>query len=239
MNAVYDWIHKNISDVINEVASEYWGDHIVYLTVFFACLTLLFLNRETHKRGFRLTGAYSILLFVLVILNPLALRFYSGTKSAFALLPMCVISAYVITSKSKDVNSKIKRNAIMISLALLIILANPLLRITTYLSPINNYKLDDQGLIIANTILENADNKPVTVCYLIREGEDDDISVYETAEQYTGLLATQSVVINADTLYEPADYIVLCSSVIGDSSYYLEGYTKVLDTGLYSVYSQT
>ena len=91
MAAVYDWIKANIVNVINFVAGEYWGNSLVIFILFVSCITLLFLNKDKIQRGYRILAAYSVLLIALVLLDPLALKFYEDTREAFALLPMCAM----------------------------------------------------------------------------------------------------------------------------------------------------
>ncbi len=239
MAAVYDWIKANIVNVINFVAGEYWGNSLVIFILFVSCITLLFLNKDKIKRGYAILAAYSILLIVLVLLNPLTLRYYDDTREAFALLPMCVIIACVVAVKSRDLQGKVKINAAVIALALIISLVGLATNIEGegLVDSLNSYKVDDQGLITAQTILEDSNYEPVTVCYILRTDEYHwtDVSAYEAASQYSGLINAYDSVPGEDSTWEEADYIVVNNALIEVNAIDVNNYVTVVNAGSYTV----
>lgn len=239
MAAVYDWIKANIVNVVNFVAGEYWGRSLVIFILFVSCITLLFLNKDKIKRGYSILAAYSILLIVLVLLDPLTLKFYDDTREAFALLPMCVMIACVIAVKSKDLQGKVKTNAVIIALSILISLAGLATNIQGegLVDSVNSYKVDDQGLIAASSILEDSNYEPVTVCYILRTDEYHwtDVSAYEVASQYSGLINAYDSVPGEDQAWEEADYIVINNALIEADVIDVNSYVTVVNAGSYTV----
>ena len=238
MAAVYDWIKANIVNVINFVAGEYWGNSLVIFILFVSCITLLFLNKDKIKRGYGILAAYSVLLTALVLLDPLTLKFYEDTREAFALLPMCVIIACVVAVKSRDMAGKIKTNAVVVALAVLIVLAGLAIRTEDMVSAVNSYKVDDQGLIAARNILEDANYEPVTVCYILRTDEYHwtDVSAYEAASQYSGLINAYDSVPGENQAWEDADYIVINNALIEANAIDTNTYDTVINAGSYTVF---
>lgn len=237
MAAVYDWIKANIVNVINFVAGEYWGNSLVIFILFVSCITLLFLNKDKIQRGYHILAAYSVLLIALVLLDPLALKFYEDTREAFALLPMCVIIACVVAVKSRDMAGKIKTNAVVVALAVLIVLAGLAIRTEDMVSAVNNYKVDDQGRLTAQYVLEASGNEPATVCYILREGDKywTDVSTYEAALQYSGIIRTTSAGLNDSTDWEGSDYIVISNDLTELDGVRIDGYEAVINAGSYTV----
>ena len=178
-----------------------------------------------------------MLLIVLMLLNPLPLRFYKDTRDAFALLPMCVIIACVIAAKSKDITGKIKQNAVVIGLAILIVLTGLAIREENMVDSINPYKVDDQGLITAQYILEDSGYKPVTVCYILRSDEYHwtDVTAFEAAKQYSGLINGVEAVPGEDQTWAEADYIVLNNALIEAGVVDVNSYDTVMNAGSYTV----
>ena len=237
MIAVYDWIKVNIANVINSVAGEYWGRSLVIYILFVSCITLLFLNQNKIKRGYSILAVYAMLLIALVLLDPIALKVYDDTRESFALLPMNVIIACVIAVKSRELQGKNKINVVLIALALLVSLAGLATNMEGLVDSVNAYKADDQGLIAAQSILEDSNYKPVTVCYILRTDEYHwtDVSAYEVASQYSGLINAYDSAPGDDQTWEDADYIVINNVLIEANAIDVNNYDTVVNAGSYTV----
>ncbi len=237
MNSVYEWVQTNIVEVINGALEEYGCNKLVFFIMLVSCITLLFINKELMKRANNILAVYSVLLLVLVLLNPLFLICFDGIFELFALLPMCTIIACVIASRSFNLTNRIKTNALLISLSIIIIVAGFVIKDDEYVDSINLYKTDDQGILVAQYICENAGGKPVTVSYILRDGEQQgaDISASEAVKQYSGLLYTDAIPIYDANEEIVSDYLVLHDEIADAGSIDKTGYTVVLDTGYYTV----
>ena len=237
MNDVYYWIQDNITGIINYVANDYWGNSLVIFILFVSCITLLFLNKDKMQRGYGILAVYSVLLIVLVVLNPFALKKNGNIREAFSLLPMCLIISFVIVEKSRDIVSKVKLNAVMIGLAILIVLAGLAIRTEEMVSPNSSCKVYDQGVKAAQIILEDSNNGSVTVCYVLSDGDNrgTDINAYESMLQYSGQIRTFTSNIGEYGLWEVSDYLVLNNELIESGQVALDGYEIIGDAGYYSV----
>ena len=109
-----------------------------------------------------------------------------------------------------------------------------------YVDSINLYKTDDQGILVAQCICEDSGNKPVTVCYILRDGEQQgtDISASEAAKQYSGLIDSNAVPIYEANEELVSDYLVLHDEIADAGSINMTGYTVILDTGCYTIYAK-
>ncbi len=238
MNAVYDWVRNNIANVINTVSGEYWGSSLVILILFISSVTLLFLNKDKIKRGFSILAVYSMLLIALILLNPLPLEIYPNIREAFVLLPMFVLISCVIAVKSKDITGNVKSNAVIAGVAFFVVLAGIAMQTDQMVGTINDYKVDDQGLVTAQCILEDSSYEPVTVCYIIRENENQgaDVSAYQAAVQYSGLIRAFDAWPAESPKWEETDYIVINDELIGSVD--INGFEEILDTGYYTVFAR-
>lgn len=241
MLAAIEWVQTNIISALDDAAASYGLDNPVFLVLFISCFALIIFGKERNKRGYDLLAVYSAFLLVLVLFNPLILSRFDGSKELFALFPMCVIMACAIASKHDNVSGKLRSCAIDAVLALLIVVTGLTLGINEYADPVNNYKIDDQGLIIAQCISEDSGGAPVTVCYVLRDGEHqgDDISACQAAEQYTALIKTKAIPVYEDVDLENAEYLVINDEIIDAGSIDKTGYTVILDTGFYTVFGRT
>lgn len=237
MNELYFWIKENTASVINYVANEYWGSNLVIFILFVSCITLLFLNKEKIKRGQNMLAVYSVLLIVFVTLNPFILKPFGTIREAFVLLPMCSIIGCVTAVKSKDMRSKLKTNAVIIVLAVLIVLSGLVIRTDEWIESTNTYKVYDQGLATTQYILEDSNYEPVTVCYMLRTDEyyETDITVYEATRQYSGKIMAFAAVPGDGQSLEGVDYFVMSNEY--DASGF-DGYEPVFDAGYYTVLSR-
>ena len=207
---------------------------IVIFILFISCITLLFLNKEKIKRGYRILAVYSVLLTAFVILNPFILKPFGTIREAFALLPMCSIIGCVIAVKSKDMRSSIKTNAVIIVLAVLIVLSGLAIRTDEWIGSTNTYKVYDQGLATTQYILEDSNYEPVTVCYMLRTDEyyETDITVYETTRQYSGKIMAFAAVPGDGQSLEGVDYFVMSNDYEASG---FDGFEPVFDAGYYTV----
>jgi len=237
VNELYFWIKENTASVINYVANEYWGSNLVIFILFVSCITLLFLNKEKIKRGQNMLAVYSVLLIVFVTLNPFILKPFGTIREAFVLLPMCSIIGCVTAVKSKDMRSKLKTNAVIIVLAVLIVLSGLVIRTDEWIESTNTYKVYDQGLATTQYILEDSNYEPVTVCYMLRTDEyyETDITVYEATRQYSGKIMAFAAVPGDGQSLEGVDYFVMSNEY--DASGF-DGYEPVFDAGYYTVLSR-
>lgn len=241
METAYEWVQTNIVSVINGAIEEYGGNKLVFFVTLVSCITMLFLNKELMKRANNMLALYSALLIVLVLLNPLFLTCVDGIKEAFALLPMSIIIACVITSKSFTLPNRLKTNAVLISLSILIVVIGLVIKEDDYVDSINLYKTDDQGILVAQCICEDSGNKPVTVCYILRDGEQQgtDISASEAAQQYSGLIDTEVVPIYDANEEIVSDYLVLHNEIADAGSIDKANYIIIYDTGFYTVWGKS
>lgn len=240
MNSVYEWVQTNIVEVINGALQEYGCNKLVFFVMLVSCITLLYINKDLMKRANNILAVYSVLLLVLVLLNPLFLICFDGIYELFALLPMCTIIACVVTTSAFNLKNKLKTNAAIILLSLLIVVGGFVIKDDEYVDSINIYKTDDQGILVAKCICNDSGNKPVTVSYILRDGEQQgaDISASEAVKQYSGLINTDAIPIyevNEDIV---SDYLVLHDEIVDAGSIDKTGYTVVLDTGCYTVLSK-
>lgn len=238
MSAVYEWVRDNVVNAFNFVSGEYWSNNFVVYVLFIACLTLLFLGKGKIKRGYDSLAVYSVLLIALFLLNPLALRIYGDIREAFVLLPMGVMISCVISSKSTELVSKAKKTAVIISLTALIIIAGLVMRTEDMVSSVNFYKVDDQGIITAQYILDDCADKPVTACYVLRDDENHgaDVSAYEAAVQYSGKIFAVNAAPADEQIWNEADYIVISNDLLGAMN--ITGFDTVADAGSYTVLSK-
>ncbi len=241
MDVAYEWVQTNIVSVINGAIEEYGGNKLVFFVTLVSCITLLFLNKELMKRANNMFAVYSTLLIVLVLLNPLFITFFDGIKEAFVLLPMCTIIACVITSKSFALPKRLKTNAVLVSLSILIVVVGLFIKDDEYVDSINLYKTDDQGILVAKCICEDSGNKPVTVSYILRDGEQQgaDISASEAAKQYSGLIDTDVVPIYNVNEEIVSDYLVLNNEIADAGSIDKANYKIIYDTGFYTVWGKS
>ena len=238
MDVAYEWFQTNIVSILNSVVAEYSGDSLFFLVLFVSCISLLFLNKERMKLGLHLIIAYSALLLILVLLNPLVLTYYAGIKEAFVLLPAGMIIAYVITMKCADKTNRITAHITIILLTMLIAVIGFTYKEKVYIDAINLYKTDDQGIILADFIQKDFGEEAVSVCYILRDGEHqgDDISVSEAAIQYSGLIRAEAVPIYDLTTTGDADYLVISDEIADTGVADRFDYVMIMDTGYYTVF---
>ncbi len=241
MNAVYEWVQTNIVAVINGALEEYGCNKLVFFIMLVSCITLLFLNKEFMKRANNLLAAYSAMLLAFVLLNPLLLTRIDGIKEALALLPMCMIIAFVITSKGFVLPNALKTNTIFIALPILIVVVGLVIKDDEYVDSINIFKTDDQGILVAQCICEDSGYKPVTVSFILRDGEQQgtDISASDAVKQYSGLIDTVAIPIYEATEEVVSDYLVLNNEIADAGSIDKSGYTIIEDTGCYTVWGKS
>lgn len=241
MDAAYEWIQTNIVSVINDAIEEYGGNKLVFFVMLVSCIALLFLNKDLMKRANNMLAVYSTLLIVLVLLNPLLITLFDGIKEAFVLLPMCTIIACVITSKSFALPKRLKTNAVLVSLSILIVVVGLVIKDDEYVDSINLYKTDDQGILVAKCICEDSGNKPVTASYILRDGEQQgaDISASEAVKQYSGLIDSTAVPIYEVNEEIVSDYLVLHNEIADVGSIDKTNYKVICDTGCYTVLVRT
>ena len=239
MDVAYEWVQNNIISVINSAIEEYGGNKLVFFVLLVSCITLLFLNKELMKRANNMLAIYSALLISLVLLNPLLLTCVDGIKEAFVLLPMCTIIACVLTFQGFTLPNMRKTNVVLISLSILIVVVGVVNKNDEYVDSINLYKTDDQGILIAQCICEDSGNKPVTVCYILRDGEQQgaDISASEAAKQYSGLIDTNAVPIYEATEDVSSDYLVLHNEIAESGCIDKTNFRIIYDTGYYTIFS--
>lgn len=240
MEAAYEWIQTNVVSVINSAITEYGGDHLVFFVMLVSCTTLLFLNKEHMKRANNMLAVYSIALIAFVLLNPLFLTRVDGIKEAFALLPMCMIIACIIAYKGLILPNKLMTNTIFVGLSMLIMVVGLVIKDDEYVDSINKFKTDDQGILVAQCICEDSGYKPVTVSFILRDGEQQgtDISASDAVKQYSGLIDTDSVPIYEATEEIVSDYLVLNNEIADAGSIDKSGYTIIEDTGCYTVWGK-
>lgn len=241
MSAVFEWIQANIVNVINFVAFEYWSNNMIIFVLLTACITLLFINKSYIKRGCSIFAVYSVLLIALVLLNPLVLKIYGDIREAYVLLPMGAIISVTLASKSVNIASKIKSNLLIIGLALLVIFTGLVTKTEDMVDSVNSYKVDDQGIIAAQYILEDSDYEPVTVCFVISDGETHgaDISAYEAAVQFSGLINAIDAGPGDEQIWEGYDYLVINNDLEYVSRVNTSGYEALRDSGCYTILGRT
>lgn len=237
MNIVFDWVRNNIINVINGAVSEYWGGSIFVLILFISCLTILILNKNKLTKVYNLLGIYSIMLLAIVLLNPIAIRLHDGFKEAFVLLPMGLVVSCVIAGSSQNQLGKSKATVILVLLAVLISLAGSSIERDNLVYAVNSYKVDDQGLITVQAILEDSNYEAATVCYVLRTDEYHwtDVAMCEVAEQYSGLINAYEAVPGENDLWEEADYIVINNALIEANVIDTNSYETVTNAGSYTV----
>lgn len=240
MDVAFEWIQTNIVSVINNAIIEYGGGNLFFTVLFVSCFTLLILNKDRIKRGHSLLAVYSAVLVLLVLLNPFILTHWDLIKESFVMLPAGVIIALLIASNTTDMPGKLKSNLIAFGLAVLIAVSGLMIKDSFFTNPINLYKVDDQGVYLARYILEDAGDKPVTVCYILRGGDYTviDMSTYDVAEQYSGKIRTEAVIFSDAVETGDPDYLVINNEIIGADSIDKTGYKLVYDTGYYSVFGE-
>ena len=240
MFSIYEWVQTRLLDVFNSTVVEYGGYNLILIVVLVSGFTLLFLNKEQFKRGHDLLIPYSTILMVTVILNPAIIGRFEIVKEALVLLPMFVIAAFVITQKSIEISNRILTNAFIITMALLLLVNGAVTIKKDYSNPINIYKTDDQGVIVAKFIQDISEDMPVTVCYILRGGEHlgDDISAYEAAEQYSGLIKAEAIELSGVIETGDTDYLVINNEIIDADAVNKSNYELIMDTGYYSVFAR-
>ena len=241
MVAVFEWLQTNIVAVISDAIIEYGGTSILFLVLIVSSITLLVLFKEQMEHGYKVYFAYAVLILLFVLFNPVILVHFEGVKEAFALFPMCSIVAYVVADKSKNTSNKLKSNAIILILALLVIWAGNHNSGDIYMRAINVYKTDDQGIILAQGISEHSEDTPVTACYILRDDEHqgDDISVCEAASQFSGKILAEYVPIYEMPDRVDADYLIAHNDIVDVIDIDSSSYSVVLNTGVYTLLGKT
>lgn len=239
MDVAYEWVQTNIISVINGAIAEYGGDDFILFVMLISCITLLFLNKEQMKRAYRLIALYSALLIAFVLLNPFVISRFEFLNEAVSVFPICVTIAYVTSTQTSIISNSIKRHSVILALTALLFVAGMIDKKDEFFNPVNAYKVDDQGIILADFIEEDSGGKPVTVYYILRGGEHlgDDISACGVAEQYSGFIRAESLQLSSNLIeIKDADYIVINNEIIGADCINKTGYILVFDSGYYSVF---
>ena len=242
MGVTNECIPQDIVSVLNNAVTEYFGNSLSFLVLFVSCMTLLIINKDTMKRGHDLLAVDSVILWILFLFNSLFLNRFADTKEIFVLLPLGVIIAYVICKKCFNMSNRLKTNSVIIALTILILVASAVNKFNGFTNSVNIYKVDDQGVLLADFIDKDAGGEAVSVCFIFRGGEHlgDDVSAYEVAEQYSGFIKADAVQLS-EVLINPedADYLVINNEIIGADVINKSGYELTYDTGYYSVFVRT
>ncbi len=241
MDVIFEWVQTNIVSVINTAIIEYGGNSILFLVLIISSLTLLALQKEQLKRGYSAYFAYSMVLCLFVLFNPAILIFFEGLKEAFALFPICSIVAFVFADKHRNITNRFVSNTIVLVLALLMFFGGIQGKSDIYMDAINIYKTDDQGIIIAQNISEHSENKSVTAYYILRDDEHqgEDISACEAAMQFSGKIQVECVPIYEMPDSMDSDYLVIHDDIVEAVSIDSKDYSVVIDTGSYTLFSNT
>lgn len=189
-------INSLFSSGVSEITKMFWENNYIYIVLFVVAILLITKQRKQLGNGYNLLFSYTILVFILVIYNPVTRMFVSAIPVTitpiyarlYMLLPMWVIIAYGLALLNK------RKQTSFISIALLaatMILAGNSLELNSMLVDSNNMnKVNSDAVLIADTIMNINDGKPTSLWIILPEINNEEKYIYggtigDGIKQYT------------------------------------------------------
>ena len=193
------WINENILAIIYRSHEIYWNGNLFFLVIYIVSLTILLASDKKKSKGKRLFAYFSLIALLLFCYNPfINLVFLMLPDSSEAVysrvwifLPVWMVMAFAITELAERVKSIFVRSFICFCIAIGIAFTGVSLDYSGYFCNTTSvYKVNEDGIQIADTILSSNDNSAVGM--LMFCGEEERIgnyyranSIYYSIKQYT------------------------------------------------------
>lgn len=189
-------INHYLIESVNEITNVFFNNNYVFLCLSTFLFVYLFAKRDKLKTGYNLFFAFSVMVGLIVIYNPLIWKKLFDTpdlKSVYArfwlLCPLWLVIAYGLSSMITQINPKRKAFFSIITTVVVIIAGNT---IGTMMIPTGTiYKIRPEAVEIADEIQMINDGKPTSLLIFIPIDEYDgryinNGTVYDGITQYTG-----------------------------------------------------
>jgi len=200
---IVDYLHGYFTGTVVEITNMFFAGNIPYIIIFVASLFIIIRNRNEFGRGHKLFAAYSLLMLLFVIYNPVwkyvFLKFPAAAGGSvfvrfWLLVPVWVMIAYACANSLGSSSKKLLKTAGAVMLAVVLIFSGNSIRSLAMMNDAGNpYKVNNAAVQIADEVLSLSGNEPVSLMiYSAGYGMDDNYvnggTVYEGIRQYTGLI---------------------------------------------------
>mgnify|MGYP004607872913 CR=1 FL=1 len=151
-------------ELISFLNDQFWGESS-YMVLFVISIVLILWGKRKNDRA-KLMAIYSITVLLFVIYNPLVapigLKFFTGDPWSymriFYLLPLMPLIAYVLSDYYADmveVTEKTSKKVLVLCIiCITVVISGRVYDKSMYVKAQNIYKVDEQALEIAETVLD-------------------------------------------------------------------------------------
>lgn len=209
------WLYENVLVVIHQSHDVFWNGNACFLIAYVVSLTILF-NSKEKTNGKRLLATFSVFILLGVCYNPYASIMFNHFPQSndgvygriWILLPVWIVIAFAGVELIGRIKSTAYRNISIICFAVGVVIAgtSPDM-LTQYNQSLSPYKVNPDGVEIADKVLSNNNGNPAGLLMLLNDNERNDNYIqggtaYYGIQQYTSKIEVFPVYFNDQTWNE-------------------------------------